>query len=368
MNELKTDSYRVRVSQKLEDSDWDAFLAKNPAGQYEQTSLWAQVKAFYGWRPVRVVVTRGREIVGGAQVLMRPIPVAGSIGYVSKGPVFALNDWELILLVTDRLCHIAREHRIQYLIVHPPDINQAFVKLLTKKGFKKESIVNVIAATLMIDLSLDFDEILTNMKKKTRQYIRQGQRKGVKVRLGSKEDIGAFYRLMLASCKRQGVSPNPSDENYANKLWRIFNKHGYITLLLAEYKNEVLSALLAISFGKIVRAWKIGWSGHYRDCRPNHVLLWELISLAKIRGYKYLDIVGLNSKIAKAILSNNPLPITGNRDVPFFKLGFGGNPVILSDAFVYIYNPVFRWGYDIILPKIREWPLNQKILSNLKFG
>jgi lipid II:glycine glycyltransferase (peptidoglycan interpeptide bridge formation enzyme) len=365
VNELKINLYKVRLSHEIEDRDWDAFLETDPACPYEQTSLWAQVKAINNWHPVRVIVTRGREIVGGAQVLIRQIPLAGYIGYVSKGPVFSLDDGKLIQLVIDKLCGIAREYRIQYLIVHPPDNSEASVKYLIKKGFKNDAIVKVVDATLMIDLSLDLDEIFSNMKRKHRQYIRRGERKGVKIRLGSKEDIGTFYRLMLATCRRQGVSPNPSTVNYINELWHVFNKFGSVIILLAEYNNEVLSALIAIPFGKIVRAWKIGWSGRYGDCRPNYVLYWELIKWAKIQGYSYLDLVGINSNIAKAILSNKPFPNAGDRNVTSFKLGFGGNPVILPDAFVYIYNPLFRSGYHIVLPRIRKWSLTQKMLQKV---
>ena len=357
--------YKVKVSNEFEDHDWDTFLEKNPTGQYEQTSLWAQVKALHNWQPVRVVASDREAIVAGAQALVRKVPFVGSIGYVSKGPVFASDDDVLIQIVIDRLCRIAKEYHIQYFIVHPPENNQTLIKFLINKGFKKELIIDVVGATVMIDLSLDLDEILANMKKKTRQYIRRGERKQIKVRLGYKEDIGTFYQLMLETCRRQGVFPNPSDENYVNELWRVFNRYGYITLLLAEYNSEVLSAILAISFRETVRAWKIGWSGRYGDYRPNYVLWWELIKWAKSQGYKYLDFVGIDQNIARAILSNKQLSNIGNRDMTSFKLGFGGNPVILSDALVYVNNLILSWIYDLILSRIGKLPFARRILRKI---
>ena len=127
---MSTGLFKIKVSHEIEDHEWDTFLEKNPSGQHEQTSLWAQVKALHSWQPVRVVASDRGAIVAGAQVLVRKVPFVGSIGYVSKGPVFAFDDNALIEIVVDRLCRIAREYRIQYLIVHPPDTNHALVKFV----------------------------------------------------------------------------------------------------------------------------------------------------------------------------------------------------------------------------------------------
>ncbi len=72
-----TTNYQVRISDELEDPDWDAFLEKTPGGHHVQTSLWAQLKASFSWRTVRILVTQGEKIIAGAQLLMRTLPLAG---------------------------------------------------------------------------------------------------------------------------------------------------------------------------------------------------------------------------------------------------------------------------------------------------
>ena len=79
--------YQLRVAHETEDPAWDTFLAETPGGHHVQTSLWAQVRAAAGWRAVRVVARRGDGIVAGAQVLIRPLPLVGAIGYVPRGPL-----------------------------------------------------------------------------------------------------------------------------------------------------------------------------------------------------------------------------------------------------------------------------------------
>ena len=68
---------------------WDAFLTKVPRAPYQQSSLWAKVKAGQGWRSALVTVTRDGSIHGGAQLLYRSIPLVGAVGFVARGPVLA---------------------------------------------------------------------------------------------------------------------------------------------------------------------------------------------------------------------------------------------------------------------------------------
>jgi lipid II:glycine glycyltransferase (peptidoglycan interpeptide bridge formation enzyme) len=74
------------ISSEQEDRQWDMFLQENPSGQFQQSTFWAKTKSVNGWRPIRVVLTRGERIAGGFQLLLRPSRW-GEIGYVSKGPV-----------------------------------------------------------------------------------------------------------------------------------------------------------------------------------------------------------------------------------------------------------------------------------------
>ena len=62
-----------RVQTDLADPEWDSFVERTPGGHHVQSSLWAQVKAVVGWLLLRVIAVRDGVIVGGAQILTRPI-------------------------------------------------------------------------------------------------------------------------------------------------------------------------------------------------------------------------------------------------------------------------------------------------------
>lgn len=156
--------YQVRVSDELEEPDWDAFLATTPGGHHVQTSLWARVKAPLGWRVARIIVTRGERIAAGAQLLLRSLPLIGSIGYVPKGPLFAVDDPVLTRLVIRELHRVARAYRTQYLVLQPPADGEALAQQLPRWGFRPSSVEVTPTATVLLDLTQDLDDLLAQMK------------------------------------------------------------------------------------------------------------------------------------------------------------------------------------------------------------
>ena len=351
--------YDIRLSDEAEDPAWDAFLAGTPGGDHAQTSLWAQVKALLGWRAARVVVTRGARIVAGAQLLLRPLPFAGAIGYVPRGPLVASDDPALTHLVLDALRRLTRVHRVQYLVVQPPFNGEALADQLPAWGFRPTVIEPQPAHAVLVELSKDLDDILAQMGGKTRYNIRLGQRKGITVREGTEADLDAFYRLLVATGQRQKFSVPPED--YFAEMWRILSPRGYIGLFLAEYEAEPVSAALVIPFGDTVTYKRGAWSGHHGSRHPNEVMHWMAIRWAKARGYRYYDFEGIDPKVAQAIVHGDPIPDSPTRTVTSFKLGFGAQVALTPGNYDYVPNPWLRWAYTTAFRNVASSPLMAKV-------
>jgi len=58
---------RIEYSEAPVDEAWDCFLERY-GGHHAQSSLWARAKESLGWSVQRIVVRKGEEIVGGAQI------------------------------------------------------------------------------------------------------------------------------------------------------------------------------------------------------------------------------------------------------------------------------------------------------------
>jgi len=356
--------YQVQISAAPAAPAWDSFLAATPGGQYVQTSLWGQVKALLGWRAARVVVSQSDRIVAGAQVLLRPLPLVGAIGHVPKGPVLAFDDPRLTQLVLEALHHLARAHRLQYLVVQPPRPYAALAQQLPRWGFRPSATHLLSPATLLLDLTQDLDDILTQMKKKTRYSIRHGLREGITVREGTERDLPTFYRLLVATSQRQHFAVHP--EAYYARMWQVLGPPGYLKLLLAEYRGEAVAAVLLIPFGRTVVFAKGGWSGQYRQYCPNNVLHWTAIRWAKAQGYHHYDFGSLRPSTVRAMEAGAVHRDSQTYPVDAFKLGFGGQVTRFPAPADCITNPVLRWAYTTVFPKLAHRPLVKKVIHAMR--
>jgi lipid II:glycine glycyltransferase (peptidoglycan interpeptide bridge formation enzyme) len=340
-------------------SEWHAFLARTPGGSYQQTGWWAIAKLLEGFRARRFVIRNGDTILGGAQMLYRPLPVHGAVAYVPLGPVLASEDPEVANLALTHLHRIGRELDAYCLAVQPPRWGRAFARKLQNFGFCPASMDLAPNASVVIDLSNSLDFVLSKMHKTTRYDIRASQRKGIAVRDGGLEDIDAIHRLLLATAKRRGFSGLKND--YLREIWRTFSGGGHTKIFVAEFEGRLVSAALLMSFGDTVTYWKAGWSGEYSNRYPNEALQWAAIQWAKSNGYRYYDLGGINRALAKSALEGVSIRKPAGHSVGFYKLGFGGQIELFPKAQMYIYSQPLRRAWSMISKRAP----NQNFLPNV---
>ncbi len=402
-------SYHVRISEELHDAQWDAFLLSVPGSHHMQSSPWAVFKSRAGWRPVRIVVEaprvadyvtnyvtdypttyrrdeqqptiqkQERKIVGGGQLLIRPLPRVGVLGHVAQlmmGPTFAvgaIGDTDADMAgAVDRffaeLFDLIRFYHIHYLVIQPPFAmhrvgdKREVVGMgdrearLQSHGFQKSATEFEMPATVLVDVTAPPDEIMARMHRKTRQYIRGGLKRGVQVRVGSKVDLPTFYRLHTMTNERQGFPLHPED--HFTELWDAFAPYDaanvFMTASSDEQERTPISAIFALAWGDTVVCKANGWTGRYTTHRPNEVLYWGVLSWAHEHGYRWCDLDGLEPAIARAVLAEEPIPDSLASSWSLFKLRFGGQAVLLYDAYEYIPNPVVRWAYQTALPHVQQ--------------
>lgn len=364
-----TQTVQLQTRHNLEDDEWDEFLGSAPGGELLQSSLWAKLKATTGWSVVRIVAMREDHMVGGAQILLRPLPFPlGAIGYLPRGPVLATEEPEVATLVIRQARTVARRQRIQCLFVQAPPMHPELARKLSEWGFQSTPTKTKIApeSTLRLDLRPNADELLANMRRGTRANIRRSERAGMRVREGTEADLGVFSRLHAASGDRQGFST--ASEAYFSAMWRVFAPSGRIRLFITEREGEDISALLILGFGNSVWAKRLGWSGKHGKYGPNEALLWNAMLWAKENGYRYFDHDGISVKAAAALTNGEPLPTSVKRTPTYFKLGFGGEALLFPSALAYVYNPMLRYGYTALFPKLDQWSLTKKLITRLRLG
>jgi len=356
--------YQVRVSEDINDSKWDEFVAKTQDGHHVQTSLWAQVKSVLKWKTVRIIVNEQDRIVAGGQLLFRSVTPFVTVAYLTKGPVLGSEGKAVAEAIIQHAIQISQANHAQMLVIQPPNFDKETAPLLPVCGFQPSSLDLAPTASVVIDLTQTQDQILKQMKRQTRQNILRSEREEITVREGGEDDVPTFYRLHTVTSQRQKFVPYSLE--YFMQMWRILEPYGYIKLFLAEYKSESVSALLVVPFGETVIPKILGWSGLYPERRPNDAVFWAAIQWGKVHEYKYFDFEGISRAGALALLSGNPLPESRKHSPDFLKLGFGGQIVLYSIAYDKLFNPLLSWAYHKVSPRIGGHDIPSQIINWLR--
>jgi lipid II:glycine glycyltransferase (peptidoglycan interpeptide bridge formation enzyme) len=360
----KVGAYTVRVSREADDQAWDDFLESSPIGHHAQTSCWGRARASIGWRPVRVVISEDGRVVGGAQMVTRPMPIGGEVGFVHRGPNVPEDRPDLVALVFDEMMAMGKRNDVQYLVVQPPPGAHWMVEELARRGFRYGAFDIDHTATLRADLRLSLDQLLANMGRNRRKHLRSAHRRGLTIRRGSEADLPIFSHLKDLHSARLGYARRSPE--YYEEVWRALSPRGHIELFVAEFEGEPVSAQLLIPFGDTCRHMERPWSGAHGNRRPNEIIEWEAVQWAKSAGYLFTDWEGIEAPVAAAMLSGAELPRDPAYSAARFKVKFGGDVVVDPSSYDYVYNPVLRFGYRCIPVKVMRSAWVRRVLFRFR--
>jgi lipid II:glycine glycyltransferase (peptidoglycan interpeptide bridge formation enzyme) len=338
---LENSNITSELSSKTEDLEWDAFLQGSPLGQFQQSGAWAKYKQTEDWNTLRSVLKSGNEIVGGFQILWKQTKW-GKIAYVSKGPVLHPRFTALSKSVLNQLQSIASDRGFRAMIVQPPNDDSSFSDKLKTNGFLRGDCLNVIESTLLVDVSVSALDAMRRIRSSSRKKYNKAIRNGLTVREGEEKDLNIFFDLMQETCNRQKTVPNPPSEKAVEALWSSFSPQNQIRLTFSTFKDETVSGLLFISFGKRLSLLKTGWNGQYREYFPNNLLTCDAIQWACDHDFEIADFVGINKNITTSLLQVGTISDELSKSRDAFKLGFGGYPQLLPPASLCIPNPLLR--------------------------
>jgi lipid II:glycine glycyltransferase (peptidoglycan interpeptide bridge formation enzyme) len=348
----------LHIDAHLSDAAWDAFVERRADGHVLQTSAWADLKSRFGWSAGRVAVCDEAEVVAGASVLFRQLPLGlATLGYIPKGPLVDWDNPPLVSALFDGLDTLCRQRRAFALKIEPDieDGQEARRKMQEALGARHTWQTHFAdtrpvqpRATILLDLTETEDEILAAMNQGTRRNIRLAARKGVVVRAGTLDDLPTFYSLMQVTGQRDGFGIHGAD--YYRTAFELFVPRGWAKLLVAQVAGAAaVAAIMVFALGN--KAWYMygASSNEHRDCKPNHALQWEAIRWAKSRGCATYDLWGIPDEDEATLESKFQGEDRGLWGVYRFKRGFGGRVVRYAGAFDRVYNPLLYQAFLIAM-------------------
>lgn len=216
-----------------------------------QSTFWGELRSSQGQKAIYLCVEQGREVVAKALLLLKPLAVRKSIGYLPRGPLYKSDlSRDKKVEVLKALSRFARSKGALMLTAEtalPP----AEMALAYKKAhFHKVRYIQY-PATALLPLSPDFDQMLARMSKKGRYNVRMAEKQGVVCREGSAEDISAFARLYKETSSRDHFIIR-SAEYYQQVISKAISC-GKGALFMAEKDGALLSCAFAIEHeGEVV--------------------------------------------------------------------------------------------------------------------
>ncbi|MEJ2367158.1 MAG: peptidoglycan bridge formation glycyltransferase FemA/FemB family protein [Acidobacteriota bacterium] len=366
--------------------DWNALISGLPLSHLLQTYQWAQIKSQYGWQPFYLIWQENsagelsqrfftsqplrselqpERVCAAALALYRRIPIRGltaanlGVMYVPKGPLLDWSDKALRLRVLDDLRALAHKQGAIFLKIDPdvllgtgvpgqPDasdnpLGQQVVSEMQARGWRYSDEQIQFRNTVLVDLSPSEEQLLANMKQKTRYNVRLAGRRGVEVRPGGLADLDLLYQMYAETSMRDGFVIRDAD--YYHKVWSLFIQAGMAEPLIAEVKGQPVGAVVV--FRHAGKAWYLhGMSLEaHRKKMPNYLLQWEAMRRARQAGCREYDLWGAPETFDE-------------RDslwgVYRFKDGFGGQVVRTIGAWDLPLRPLIYRLYTQVLPRVLD--------------
>lgn len=144
---------------------------------------------------------------------------------------------------------------------------------------------------------------------------------------------------------------------------RVLEPHGHFQLLFAKFKDHPVSSVLLIPYRETVIMKILGWSGLFRELRPNEALFWGSIQWAKRNSYRYLDFEGIDAVGARNILQGRSLTEIAIPSRDQLKYRFGGEIALYPEAYDSVHNAFYRWAYHKLKPQVAKQSIMSKILD-----
>ncbi|MFA6198289.1 MAG: peptidoglycan bridge formation glycyltransferase FemA/FemB family protein [Patescibacteria group bacterium] len=341
-------TFKLQLTQDA--AAFTAFLAEQSTDQFLQSWDWGEFQSAAN-RVVRrfFISDESNNNVASVQAIAMPLPAGCTYWYIPRGPVWhrdlSRTEWPDVLKTIIEGLHA--EHtgrRLVFTRLEPgwarDDGAISLADLPTRIPIKVLPKTVQPGVTLILDLKLSEEEILTGMHSKTRYNIRLAEKKGVTIRTATDDkSFEAFWRLMQATAERNKITQHT--QKYYHNLLRTLkdSKLCPARLYLAEQNGNILAANLVLRYDQTV-VYLHGASGNEgRNLMAPHLLQWQTIHDAKRDGAIQYDFWGI---------AENDDPRHAWAGITRFKKGFGGRIVTYAAVADAVYQPVWYAGYGLL--------------------
>lgn len=310
--------------------DWNDFVVSNSPESFLQSFEWGEFQQAAGRKVHRFAAEEDGHIRAVALAIEHALPFGLRYWYIPRGPVVekglgGARGKEMLDYFISGLKRAARNGGTVFIRMDPAIEKEAINDFLMIGAKHAPGSVQP-KDTLVLDIDKSEEDILAQMKQKTRYNIRLAEKKGVEVRVsgGSREDLDAFWGLIEETSERDGIVSH-GREHYDRMLSTLSADDGALRsrLYLARHEGKPVAANIVLLFGEYAVYLHGASSNEMRNLMAPYLLQWRQIQDAKRSGCRIYDFWG--------ITIDNERPRWAG--ITRFKQGFGGREIGYAGLF-----------------------------------
>lgn len=265
------------------DGSFDQKLWNATAVHPMQSWEWGEARKQMRIEVLRIGEYQKNNLKNVFQVTFHKVPFTSfKIGYLPRS-VFPTKE------VLDFLHDYGKKHNVVYIKLEPNEKkNSSFV--IPHSSLRKSPAPLFPKWTQIIDLTKSEEELLKNMKPKTRYNVKLAQKKGVAIKeITNEEGFEIFIKLYFETTKRQKYFGH-SYEYHRTIFETLKNKVAHI--LIAYYQKKPVAAYELFLFHNTLYYPYGGSSEEFREVMGTNLLMWEAMRFGKKHGAKIFDLWG----------------------------------------------------------------------------
>lgn len=331
---------------------WNSFLTRQSNGHLLQSFEWGELTESLGNTIIRLGAFEHGSLVGTMMLSITAAPLPTAIPfprprwiYCCRGPNIEPGHEGALNALMNRVHSIARREnaimfRLEPNITEVEDRQEGWSGRFQQLGFQANPFSIHGRRNWVLDIRPDSDELFRHFNKKWRQNIRQAEKRGVTVRMGSSEsDFDAFYKLLYSTSVQQRFFIHP--RSYYERIFHTFIDTGNGALLIAEHNNQcIIGVNMIIRFG--TRCWDMYSASLDKKLALNesYLLQQRCFEWAKAQGCTHFDF-----RTIPEVLD----PSEEMWGIYEFKKGFGGYSDLVLPTQDYVYRPLLYKAWEMMV-------------------
>jgi lipid II:glycine glycyltransferase (peptidoglycan interpeptide bridge formation enzyme) len=292
-----------------------------------------------------------------ANIIEHALPLVGKYFYIPRGPILEIpntkfqipNKFKIknskLKITFSSLIELAKKNNAGWIRF---DANNSQILDIISENWRVEKAPHDMQPKelFMIDVSKPEEQLLSEMKSKTRYNIKVALKNNVKIAICDKQQvicdrsIDEFIRLVKITAQRDKITPHPDE--YYRKMFKIIPEKT-LKIYQAEFEGRIIAANIVVFYGKVATYLHGASDNEYRNVMAPYLLQWQAMLDAKSVGCEKYDLGGIKTESSG--------PWTG---ITRFKIGFSSNakPIKFSGSYDIVLNPL-KYNIYKILQKIK---------------